>query len=186
MKIEITDIVDDFVSLKIDGEGHDLKEIAHEYMANPPTMPCAEGACPVESWNEADGSWLLTLRIKDPRELEALQSGEAEIRPLVDCSGLRFVVADTESITKATVTTEPGVCEYCRAQIGEGKMPPYHDHCRCRTVEKGSKLIEVLKMSSCELAKLNKELETIAKSFIRKSNAPLTKADLAVKNLLPD
>ena len=173
LNFEITSIEDDVVYCKVEGiDWRNLVDVAHDFMEHPPTMPCRENLCPVESWTE-DGIWLLSFRVKDPAVIAALRSGAAIITPDIDNFSGRISFSVTNSNIEKGVVHQPGACDYCREQAQAGKLPPYHDDCKC--IEKG-----VLKMNS-ELCKLNAELEKIAKSYIQKdARGIVTKADMAV------
>lgn len=175
LNFEITSIEDDVVYCKIEGiDWRNLTDVAFDYMEHPPSMPCRENLCPVESWTE-DGTWLLSFHVKDPALIAALRSGTASITPDIDNFSGRISFSVTNSTIEKGVVHQPGACDYCREQAQAGKLPPYHDNCKC-TFEKGS----VSKMNS-ELCKLNAELEKIAKSYIQKDAIGIvTKADMAV------
>ena len=162
--------------------GRDLTDIAHAFMESPPPgVACSEQLCPVESRNDPDGSWHVAFRAKQSGIAAEIAAGRAQIHPRVIAPGnkLVFDIIQGDRIQKGAVT-EPGVCDYCKAKIRAGDLPPYHRNCRCKNVEKNhSKVCEVKKMST-QLDKLHSELEQISKNFIRKSCANPTKADKAV------
>lgn len=78
-------------------DGRDIRKEAHQYMSSPPSMPCSEILCPVQSWiaksggdipGAAVGDWAVALRVKDRSLLDGLQSGQQTIEIGKNAKGL--------------------------------------------------------------------------------------------------
>lgn len=180
IQYQLTDIRDEVVYGIVTDPLRDLTKVAHQYFASP-GMPCTEMLCPVESWLQENGDWILVFHVTDGEALRSLQEG-GQITPTIGSDGLvNFSVTDklgqSDPVLKSQIVSEPGVCSFCKDQIAAGKKPPYHDNCKCYIQKNYSS--EVLKMTNSEIDQLMGQLELISKQFICKS-AFTSKADRAV------
>lgn len=118
MHFELTKIDGDVVHGVVHGLGDEND--AHRYMAHPPTMPCQENLCPVESWVAKDdhaalglepGAWIIAFRVRDPAIFNALRSDSSKIEVVKDRNGLiEFNITNVKKccakVKKMSNTTE--------------------------------------------------------------------------------